>query len=148
MADTGVPPANQAAGNTTNTAILVIHGIGEQNPYETLDSFARGFAHYFQAQAAAAKQPLKLTLRPERISHKDWTEVAVHLEFDPPVTPRGLRRLSLFEFYWAPYTEGKVTYRGVLSWLARTTLTPLRFLSDNLQALLWQQRDLPQKELQ
>ena len=23
-------------------AMLVIHGIGEQNPYETLDSFARG----------------------------------------------------------------------------------------------------------
>ncbi|HEX9225015.1 MAG TPA: hypothetical protein VF860_16925 [Candidatus Acidoferrales bacterium] len=145
MANPGVPQEKQAPANkakTTNTAILVIHGIGEQNPYDTLDSFARGFAHYFQTEAG---QPL-LTLRPERISHKDWTEVAIHLESDRPLTPRGLRRLSLFEFYWAPFTEGKVTYRGVLSWLARTTLTPLRYLTDNLQALLAAQRKLPKEE--
>jgi hypothetical protein len=40
------------------------------------------------------------------------------------------------EFFWAPYTEGKATYRGILSWLVRTVLTPLRYLADNLLALL------------
>jgi len=113
----------------TRTAILVIHGIGEQNPYETLDQFARGFAGYFTGQGTAP------TLRPERIRHEGWTEVAVHLEF-PHANPRSLERLSIFEFYWAPYTEGKVTDRGVLWWLLRTALTPLRYLADNLQALL------------
>jgi hypothetical protein len=137
---------NLVPANTTNTAILVIHGIGEQNPYDTLDSFARGFAYYFQTQAHVTKQPLHLTLRPERISHKDWTEVAIHLESDQPLTSKGLRRLSLFEFYWAPFTEGKVTYKGVLSWLARTTFTPLRYLTDNLQALVAAQRKLPEGE--
>ncbi|MGC2831755.1 MAG: hypothetical protein WB627_17385, partial [Candidatus Acidiferrum sp.] len=33
------------------TAMLVIHGIGEQNPYETLDSFARGLFSYLRDRA-------------------------------------------------------------------------------------------------
>lgn len=115
---------------TTHTAILIMHGVGEQNPYETLDSFAQGFARHFIGQTK------RFVIRPERIAHADWTEAAVHLEFDTPATERGLERLSVFEFYWARYIEGKVTYRGVLSWLVRTTLTPLRYLGDNLQALL------------
>ncbi len=121
---------SEPARPTGNTAILLIHGIGEQNPYETLDSFAQGLGRYFQQRGT------KLQIRPERISHQDWTEVAVHLEFDSQATRNRLRRLSLFEFYWAPYTEGKVTYRGVLGWLIRTALTPLRYLSNNLQVLL------------
>jgi hypothetical protein len=123
-------------GGTGRTAILVIHGIGEQNPYETLDSFARGFARCFEDRGTPP------SLRPERIAHADWTEVAVHLEFSTPATERGLRSLSLFEYYWAPHTQGQVTYRGVLRWLVRTGLTPLRYLGDNLQALQAAQTDL------
>jgi hypothetical protein len=114
------------------TAILVIHGIGEQNPYETLDSFAQGFALYFNKLNPSNKA----LLHPERIRHKNWTQAAVHLKFKQDATPNGLRQLSLFEFYWAPYTEGKMTYRSVLGWLARTSLTPLRYLTDNLQMML------------
>jgi hypothetical protein len=108
------------------TALLVIHGIGEQNPYETMDQVARGFVRFFRGKN------LTPVLRPERIRHADWTEVAVHLDF-----PAGGREpLSLYEFYWAPYTEGRVTYRGVLLWLVRTVLSPLRYLADNLLAQL------------
>ena len=118
-------------GTTAHTAMLVIHGIGEQNPYDTLDSFARGLANHF-----ADRKP---TLRAERIRHEDWTEVAIHVEFERAATPNGLRRLSLFEFYWAPFTEDKVSYWGVLKWIARTAFTPLAYLADNLQALLWEE---------
>ena len=111
----------------------MIHGIGEQNPYETLDSFARGLATHFAGSKPA--------LRAERICHEDWTEVAVHVEFERAATPRGLKHLSVFEFYWAPFTEDKVSYWGVLRWLARTAFTPLAYLADNLQALLWQEQE-------
>src|SRR2546425_1111384 len=121
-----------ARSRPARTAILVIHGIGEQNPYETLDSFARGLVQYFASSWAGAK----VSLKPERINHGDWTEAAVHVDAVNPADPRDALHLSLFEFYWAPYTEGKVTYRGVLSWLARSALTPLRYLSDNLATLL------------
>ncbi len=121
-------PDDQANGPAT--ALLVIHGIGEQNPYETLDQVARGFVRYFRGRNHPP------ALRPERIRHADWTEVAVHLEFPEPFSPRGERRLTLCEFYWAPFTEGKATTRGILTWLVRTTFTPLRYLADNLLALL------------
>lgn len=113
------------APNGKATALLVIHGIGEQNPYETLDLVARAFVRYFRGRNQIP------VIHPERIRHADWTEVAVHLDF--PAHER--ERLSLFEFYWAPYTEGKATYRGVLGWLLRTLLSPLRYLADNLLAL-------------
>ena len=79
----------------------MIRGIGEQKPYETLDSFARGLATHY-----ADRKP---ALRAERICHEDWTEVAVHIEFERAATPHGLKHLSMFEFYWAPFTEDKVS---------------------------------------
>ena len=138
------PPGASASGvavagkprKTGKTAILVIHGIGEQNPYETLDSFARGFALYFNQR----NPNNKAQLHPERIRHKNWTQAAVHLKFKQDATPNGLRLLSLFEFYWAPFTEGKMTYRAVLGWLARTSLTPLRYLTNNLQMMIEQEK--------
>src|SRR3989442_4810556 len=130
-----------ARSRPARTAILVIHGIGEQNPYETLDSFARGLVQYF----ASSRPGAKVSLEPERINHGDWTEAAVHVDAVNPADPRDAVHLSLFEFYWAPYTEGKVTYRGVLSWLARSALTPLRYWSDNLATLLAARAE-PRKE--
>src|SRR5437667_3373790 len=130
-----------ARSRPARTAILVIHGIGEQNPYETLDSFARGLVQYFASSWAGAK----VSLEPERINHGDWTEAAVHVDAVNPADLRDALHLSLFEFYWAPYTEGKVTYRGVLSWLARSALTPLRYWSDNLATLLAARAE-PRKE--
>ena len=128
--------AADKARKTGKTAILVIHGIGEQNPYETLDSFARGFALYFNQ----LNPENKAQLHPERIRHKNWTQAAVHLKFKQEATKNGLTQLSLFEFYWAPFTEGKMTYRAVLGWLARTSLTPLRYLTDNLQMMIEQEK--------
>ncbi len=115
------------------TAILVIHGIGQQDPYETLDSFGRGFVDYFRGQFAGAGGSNSVReIRPVRINHGDWTEVALRLRFEKPATGRGLQELHLHEYYWAPHTQGRVTYRAVLTWLIRTVLTPLRYLSQNL----------------
>lgn len=120
---------------TTKTAFLVIHGIGQQDPFETLDSFGRGFVDYFSAQFARTNQPNAVReIRPVRLNHGDWVEVALRLRFEKPATDRGLRELHLHEYYWAPHTQGRVTYRAVLAWLIRTGLTPLRYLSQNLQA--------------
>jgi len=113
------------------TAILVIHGMGEQNPYDTLDQFARGLANHFEDNRSDL-----LTLQPERINHGNWTEVAVHMDVKEPATNNVLKRLSVFEFYWAPYTEGKVTLKDVVLWLMRTASTPVLYLRDNLRGLL------------
>lgn len=123
------------ASPTTKTALLVIHGIGQQDPFEALDSFTRGFVDYFRTQFARTGQANAIReIRPVRFNHGNWTEVALRLRFKKPATNQGLQELHLHEYYWAPHTQGRVTYRAVLGWLIRTGLTPLRYLSQNLQA--------------
>src|SRR5262249_53890982 len=112
-----------------NLAILVIHGIGEQNPYETLDGFARGLHQYYREQFGASPN-----LRAERIEYSHGSRTCVHLE--PPRDCAGaLRQISLFEYYWAPETEDKISYRDSLLFLVRTGIRPLRDLSTNLQEI-------------
>jgi hypothetical protein len=109
------------------TAMLVIHGIGEQNPYETLDNFARNLASFFDRECG-----YKLTITPEKIEHDDWVEVCIHLSNEDHGPQRQRGEIDLYEYYWAPCTEDKITYRETLWWLARTTFNPLRYFAVNL----------------
>lgn len=119
-------PAEKSPG-TGKTAILVIHGIGQQDPYETLDQFARGLVDHFRdPQGPAERQP---AVEPLLIIHEGWNEVAVRLTLRGGATRLGYRTIDLYEFYWAPYTEGKISYLQTLNWLRRTVLTPLRYLA-------------------
>lgn len=98
-------------------AILVVHGIGEQRPYETVDAFARGIA----SKAGA----------PERLSHLLFelgTEPAsaVRMKLTVPVGLAQARNLDIYELYWAGDVQGRIKLRQVLGWVARTSLTPLR----------------------
>ena len=134
-------------------AILVVHGIGEQNPYETLDSFARGVFGHMVGRGFNAK------LCPVAIAHKDWTQVGMRIGFFPPgVTPPPCpppgspdadgaaaiasedppQYIDLFEYYWAPQTEGKLSAIQTLKWVVKTDFEPLRHFADNLQLQLRQ----------
>jgi hypothetical protein len=114
------------------TAILVIHGIGEQDPYEPLDSFARGlFSHFKQRWPG-------VLLNPIQIGHKDWTQVGMRIEFPESTSPlnggSGSKWfIDLFEYYWAPATEGKRTAVETVKWVLKTDFTPLRYFVDDLQ---------------
>jgi hypothetical protein len=52
------------------TAILVIHGIGQQNPYETLDQFARNLMRYLKYEGGIED----ITAEARKIDHNDWTK--------------------------------------------------------------------------
>ncbi len=47
-ADLEEPLGTGAGSSMHKTAILVIHGIGQQDPYETNDHFARGLVDHFE----------------------------------------------------------------------------------------------------
>lgn len=117
------PTPAEGAGKVKE-AVLVIHGIGEQDPYETVDAFARGLIRHFSSGGGAAPKIVPLLIR-----RQGWNEVAVRLDLSPGRTRRGAEILDCYEFYWAPYTEGKITYLQVLLWLRRAALTPLRYLA-------------------
>lgn len=116
-------PEQRSDALLDKTAVLVVHGIGEQNPYETLDQFSRGLLDHFEA--VTGQRP---RIEPMMIHPEDWNEVAIRLDLNGHRTLRGSSILDLYEYYWAPHTEGKITYLQTLGWLRRTALTPLRYL--------------------
>jgi hypothetical protein len=120
---------------SARTAILVIHGIGEQNPYETLDQFARNLTRYLKHEGGIDD----LTVSAQKIDHNDWVEAMVHLETKAhgPRTMEGhtSAHIDLYEYYWAPMTEDKISYKQTISWLIKTTLTPIRMLDQNIRAI-------------
>jgi hypothetical protein len=127
-------PANQPPVfplRSHRTAMLVIHGIGEQNPYESLDSFARGVFYHLRDRLH-----LNPAISPLTIALKDWTQAGIRLTVNPGLGPDLEGRLDLFEYYWAPDTEDKLSWKDTLKWLVQTDLTPLRYFANNLQEMI------------
>jgi hypothetical protein len=116
--------------------ILVIHGIGEQNAYDALDSFARGlYQHFGGPDNPDYDLKAEWKERGSDPSHaqKEWTQAQIR--FEPRSTAAGRPRLTVAEYYWSPVTKGKSKDLAVLTWLIRTGLEPFRYLSENLQAM-------------
>src|SRR5438128_5120565 len=117
------------------SAILVIHGIGQQNPYETLDQFARNLMRYLKYEGGIED----ITAEAGRIDRNDWVEAVVRLhtrQHGPQAEAESAQAdIDLYEYYWAPQTQDKISYKQTLSWLIKTTLTPLRMLDSNMEML-------------
>ena len=114
------------------TAIVVIHGIGEQKPYETLDHFARGLLGSLPGSWEIAPELTAFSDDPLRIE-KQWTRAS--LQLTPLDQKAGGTGITLFEYYWAPITEDKITYSDSLLFLVTTALTPLRYLFANVNVI-------------
>jgi hypothetical protein len=134
-AKTQAPPAVPETSRQLakqRTAILVVHGIGEQNPYETLDQFGRNLMRYLSFEGGIND----LQISADRYDHNDSIEARIRLStqnFGPTQSSPGL--IDIYEYYWAPQTEDKISYKETLSWLIKTTLTPIRFLNENVEAI-------------
>jgi len=96
------------------TAILVIHGIGEQNPFDTLDSFARGLKEHYREQGIELK--MQHFMEP-RVSSSGgvWTESYIRLS---PET--GENYVDIHEYYWAHLTEEVISFGEIMQWLRKT----------------------------
>jgi len=104
-----------------SAAILLIHGIGEQRPYETIDAFVQGLGR-------------RLKITPGRLEHRltmcgDRVTTSVRIDAPEPVGRFGTRFLDVYEFHWAGMVEGKIRLHQVLRWLVIVALTPLRLWS-------------------
>jgi hypothetical protein len=124
-------------------AILVIHGIGQQRPYETLDHFAHGLLDSFatsgvswsvQPQLDVAKDPTHL--------QQDWVRASLRLipPSPQPFTNQSnstalIENITLFEYYWAPITQDKISYTGSLTFLIDAGLKPFKYFASNLDVL-------------
>lgn len=108
--------------NPARTAVIVIHGIGEQVPYETLDAFATTFVKCLH----------NVELSHEIITRKDgngieWQESFVQIDHEdgPPI--------DVHEYYWAYLTEGQISIPEVLSWVQQTLEATKKFYQSDVE---------------
>lgn len=85
-------------------AVLVVHGVGQQTKFETLDMLADGIAR--AAGGAVDGPPVARLVTVE----DEWLQ---RLELTLR-TDGGTRELHVYEAYWAPLTEGAVNLRDVI----------------------------------
>lgn len=105
-------------------ALLLIHGIGEQRPYQTLDAFARGLALGFGLQREEMAHKLVYVKNGSTGASRSF--LRLQLPEEKALNRSEAREVDLHEFYWAGLVQGQIKVRQVLKWLAKTSLTPLR----------------------
>ncbi|MEK7315655.1 MAG: hypothetical protein AAB011_05705 [Candidatus Eisenbacteria bacterium] len=109
-------------------AILVIHGIGEQRPYQTLDAFVQGLAREFGISAGQLSHRL--------VPWSEGTLTTIRMPLPKPVGSAKVRTLDFYEFHWAGMVVGGISLPQVLAWLVRTALTPLQLWSQQATVLI------------
>jgi len=97
--------AAEAAKRSPRIAVLALHGMGQQIPFETIDQVQRNFC------AAASRNGAKLPTPSVRVA-KVGEEVLRRAEI-----PMAKGEVHFYESYWAPLTEGRVGLRDVVSFL-------------------------------
>lgn len=113
-----------------NSAILVFHGIGEQKPFETLDTFVRGLLDaYICVGFDIKKFHLTHDLVKHNIGDTHWYENIIRIEYnDSPYY------LDCYEFYWADKTEDKVSWNDIQDWIDMITNGANKFYKDKAES--------------
>lgn len=109
---------------TGRTAFLVIHGIGEQRPFETLDGYARGVIDEFRDRGAAFS--IEHRIAESTAGGSGWTESFVRLQENGSDNA-----VDIHECYWAYLTEQKASLRDIWNWLALTAIATARYYREN-----------------
>jgi hypothetical protein len=116
LPNTFVPkPPGQSAGNPI--AILVAHGMGQQVPYETIDGVAQAMARGVAAGAGAVSRSLIRSVRIGTQGKDDVEPELVRAEMQIADSQGKEHEVHIYEAYWAPLTEGKVSIVDVINFL-------------------------------
>jgi hypothetical protein len=93
---------------TNKRAVWIVHGMGQQVPFETVDGLAEGIIRVAQPSPEGFAPKMRV------VQIGDQTVQRVELEVS---VGDGVQELHLYEAYWAPVTEGEVRLSEVISFL-------------------------------
>jgi len=107
------PPGSDSIVTPGNKpiAIFVAHGMGQQIPFETLDAIAESLRAYDAELTKRTDKPVSKTIK---FSKEEWLQ-RVELKLKSGTSEI---EAHVYEGYWAPLTEGRITLRQVMSFLA------------------------------
>jgi len=103
------PPESTVEAARKRIAIFVAHGMGQQIPFETLDAIAESLRAYDESLTGRQEKPVSTSVR----AGDQWLQrVELNLK-------SGAVQLEahVYEGYWAPLTEGRITLRQVMGFL-------------------------------
>ena len=112
-----VPPAEEIPAVAATpavrgkAAVFVVHGMGQQIEFQTLDDVAEGL------RAANIRRGGGPTPRPAVRAIAVGDERPQRIELTLTDADRHAREVHVYEAYWAPITEGKVSLRDVMRFL-------------------------------
>lgn len=126
------------------TAVVYVHGMGEQRRFEEMSRLIDGLDSY--AFQLTQEQPnpdpnrkggdprwlvdIKPVLEPCRTSSDKDDVGFVRVDCAPPDTVHGVGSLVRFyEVYWAPLVAGGSPVTSVIPWLVKQVMTPLRIMA-------------------
>lgn len=99
-------------GATRKRAVWIVHGMGQQVPFETLEQLAEGLI------SAAAHSSPPLPVPPPKFREvRVGATVLQRVELALPRRGADPQEVHLYECYWAPKTEGAVRLADVISFL-------------------------------
>lgn len=126
-------PATEKRKAATRTAVLVVHGMGQQRKFETLGAVVAGIERV--TGDARDKRASEVEIGDDRFSRME-------------VDLADGRGVDVYEGYWAPITEGQVTLRDVMAFLGMGAWNGLRNAKRTFKRWVFgEQRDFPCKEL-
>ncbi|MBL0340843.1 MAG: hypothetical protein IPP71_07920 [Bacteroidetes bacterium] len=112
-----------------NIAILIVHGIGDQKPLETLDQFARGFKG---AMVIYGGHGLNLQMSHQLVAKKSGDESYYWFDNFIRISLKGSdKHLDIYEYYWANRTENKVDMKRIFGWLRKVTSGAKKYYQQN-----------------
>lgn len=106
-------------------AVLTVHGMGQQIPFQTLDAMAEGLAEEDKRRRSSpgsAAEPPEATARNVMLG----TQLLQRVELELTGANGEAVEAHLYEAYWAPMTEGQVKLHDVFAFLWRGFLHGLR----------------------
>jgi pimeloyl-ACP methyl ester carboxylesterase len=108
------------------TAVLVIHGIGGQYPFSTMDQFARSLIDSFEEMGLSDLAVEHCIAKREKDAGGYWNDNYIRVinkESEYPV--------DIYEYYWAHLTEEKMKLKDIQRWVLQTVKGAEKFYKQN-----------------
>ena len=120
----------ESTENGEHTAIMVIHGIGEQVPFETLDMFTRGILASLNDRAKSqGTKTYNLTHRQRTCTvpgtSETWLENCISLEAG------NSPRIDIYEYYWAHEMTRQVIVKDIVKWMKDISSYARKYYGEN-----------------
>jgi len=112
-------------------AVLIVHGMGQQVPFQTISQLMQGILTKHEALNPNNALPPNVTVNLAKLTSSSDAPVLMRAECrlsekQADGKPDKIRNVHVFEGYWAPLTEGEITFLEVISRLYRAGWNGIR----------------------